>query len=291
CGVHAAARPRARSGRQRDRRRGEGKVAARARGAQRAAPDRAGARGLPGAAVRRDQPDPRHPGGDREVAHVQHGARAEGAVAGVGRRRRRGGGRRSVMSDLDLDSLDWLLGRLDGVESARVAAANAADPVLGQRTADTAQFLARLRELQPPPATPGFFVRLRYSVRRRTELRVVRAPVRVQSVLRDVVRVAAVAAVVLGAALLGEAACRRLVVRPPVDVDALPLPDPLVAIDGSPRPDPTEPFVDVEPPPTRVQVVSPFFAQVEEVTADDGAEAVLSWLGARNELDALRNEF
>src|SRR5690606_15490181 len=138
---------------------------------------------------------------------------------------------------------------------------------------------------------PGFFVRLRYSVRRRTELRVVRAPVRVQSVLRDVVRVAAVAAVVLGAALLGEAACRRLVVRPPVDVDALPLPDPLVAIDGSPRPDPTEPFVDVEPPPTRVQVVSPFFAQVEEVTADDGAEAVLSWLGARNELDALRNEF
>jgi hypothetical protein len=190
----------------------------------------------------------------------------------------------------DAESLDWLLGQLDRAEQARVAAANAADPALARRTHELDATLARMRTLTAPPGGPELLLRLRYSVARRLQLRPLAAPARAR--WQQTWRVACVAAIVLGATLLGESLWARMA-APSVDVGTLPLPQTAAV----PRPAPTL-SVDVdaygEPAPPAwgwARGEDGFFAHVDALRADAGADAVLSWLGARNALDALRMEF
>ncbi len=198
---------------------------------------------------------------------------------------------RETTPSADQQSLDWLLGQLDDGTAARVGAANGADPELARRTHEADAFLSRIRRLEAPPAKDGFWLRVNCAVRRRLALR---PPTAMPGPgwWRQAWRVACVAAVVLGATQLEEA-WRRRGSAPSVELGSLPLP-PIAATPrvAPPPTDDVEAFVEsMLPPPAWARGDEAFFARVDALSADEGADAVLAWLGARNALDSLRLEF
>lgn len=187
----------------------------------------------------------------------------------------------------DRNTLAWLIARLDEVE-ATCAEVQHADLVDRD---DPARVITRLRQLEVPPGGPELALRLRYRVRRRIVLHssAERERATWRRRWRDGFKVASVAAVILGATLLGEALGARWAAPPRVDVRALPLP--IVAARTPPRPAADDMGAYLDLPDLGDAAESEFFEQVDAATADVGADSILAWLGARNELDMLRSEF
>lgn len=192
----------------------------------------------------------------------------------------------------DRNSVPWLLGRLEEI-AATCADAGERKQVGIPTGDDDAALLVRLRRLGVPASSPDFILRLRYAVRRRCSLR--QRPelerVATRRRLRDAMLVTGVAAAVLAASLLGETLYRRWQIEARIDVRTLPLP---VAMGGQTPPAGgaeafLEPSVDAHSALPGLQMG--FFERFDAVTQDVGADSVLAWLGARNELDVLRSEF
>ncbi|MEZ5965432.1 MAG: hypothetical protein R3F56_16485 [Planctomycetota bacterium] len=202
-----------------------------------------------------------------------------------------------MMSDQDQNSVPqnsvpWLLGRLDEI-APTCADADVRKETGVPRGDDDAALFARLRRLGVPASRPEFALRVRYAVARRAELRGRTAVERAQwwARGREALRVACVAALLLGAGLLGQAVLRRMVAEPRFDAGLLPP----TAMAQAARPVPGldayfEPAF-VEPARAARAAQPEFFERFDAVMADVGADSVLAWLGARNELDMLRAQF
>lgn len=190
------------------------------------------------------------------------------------------------MSEPDRNSTAWLLGRLAEVERT-CADGSRLEPATTASSDDAV--LDRLRRLGVPASGRDFALRLRYAVRRRAALRSRASHEQAarRRTVTEVLRVAGVAAVVLGAGLLGDYLWGVLRTggrhEPPRLDSPLARSRPAEASIGA------EAYLEPGAPPAPAQ--PEFIDQFEQVTADVGAESVLGWLGARNEVDVLRAEF
>lgn len=152
--------------------------------------------------------------------------------------------------------------------------------------------VARMRRLTGPTMSADLMLRLRLAARRREVLRP--DPERVamarRRALTQVWQVLAVAATVLGAALLGQTLAANWLQRADDSARAQALASvPAPALQGLKAAEFGDAPLDVVP--LEPQVEPGFLARLDALVAQPGAVTALGWLDARNGLEQLRAEF